>query len=35
MYILFEEHQYESNLVEKNLKSIQVFLDVNKKVSVH
>ena len=34
MYILFEEHQYESWLVEKILKDIYVLQDVNKKVSV-
>ncbi len=34
MYILFEEHQYESRLVEKVLKDIYVLQDVNKKVSV-
>ena len=34
MYILFEEHQYDSNLVEKILKDIYVLQDVNKKVSV-
>ena len=34
MYILFEEHQYESHLVEKVLKDIYVLQDVNKKVSV-
>ena len=34
MYILFEEHQYESNLVEKVLKDIYVLQDVDKKVSV-
>ena len=34
MYILFEEHQYESRLVEKILKDIYVLQDVNKKVSV-
>lgn len=34
MYILFEEHQYESCLVEKVLKDIYVLQDVNKKVSV-
>ena len=34
MYILFEEHQYESTLVEKVLKDIYVLQDVDKKVSV-
>ena len=34
MYILFEEHQYESQLVEKVLKDIYVLQDVDKKVSV-
>lgn len=34
MYILFEEHQYESRLVEKVLKDIYVLQDVNKKVCV-
>lgn len=34
MYILFEEHQYESHLVEKVLKDIYVLQDVDKKVSV-
>ena len=34
MYILFEEHQYDSSLVEKVLKDIYVLLDINKKVSV-
>ena len=34
MYILFEEHQYDSNLVEKVLKDIYVLQDVDKKVSV-
>lgn len=34
MYILFEEHQYQSNLVEKILKDIYVLQDVNKMVSV-
>lgn len=34
MYILFEEHQYDSNLVEKILKDIYVLQDVDKKVSV-
>ena len=34
MYILFEEHQYESSLVEKVLKDIYVLQDVDKKVSV-
>lgn len=34
MYILFEEHQYESLLVEKVLKDIYVLQDVDKKVSV-
>lgn len=34
MYILFEEHQYESRKVEKVLKDIYVLQDVNKKVSV-
>lgn len=34
MYILFEEHQYESRLVEKILKDIYVLQNVNKKVSV-
>jgi hypothetical protein len=34
MYILSEEHQYESRLVEKVLKDIYVLQDVNKKVSV-
>lgn len=34
MYILFEEHQYESHLVEKILKDIYVLQDVDKKVSV-
>ena len=35
MYILFEEHQYESHLVENILKDIYVLQDVDKKVSVH
>ena len=34
MYILFEEHQYESHLVEKVLKDIYVLQDVDKKVSI-
>lgn len=34
MYILFEEHQYDSHLVEKVLKDIYVLQDVDKKVSV-
>ena len=34
MYILFEEHQYESSQVEKVLKDIYVLQDVDKKVSV-
>ncbi len=34
MYILFEEHQYESHLVENILKDIYVLQDVDKKVSV-
>ena len=34
MYILFEEHQYESHLVEKILKDIYVLQDVDKMVSV-
>ncbi len=34
MYILFEEHQYESSLVEKVLKDIYVLQDVDKRVSV-
>ena len=34
MYILFEEHQYESSTVEKILKYIYVLQDVDKKVSV-
>ena len=34
MYILFEEHQYESRAVERILKDIYVLQDVNKKVSV-
>ena len=34
MYILFEEHQYESRLVEEVLKDIYVLQDVDKKVSV-
>lgn len=34
MYILFEEHQYDSSLVEKVLKDIYVLQDINKKVSV-
>lgn len=34
MYILFEEHQYESSRVEKVLKDIYVLQDVDKKVSV-
>ena len=34
MYILFEEHQYKSSLVEKILKDIYVLQDVNKNVSV-
>ena len=34
MYILFEEHQYESRQVEKVLKDIYVLQDVNKAVSV-
>lgn len=35
MYILIEEHQYESHLVEKILKDIYVLQDVDKKVSVN
>ena len=35
MYILFEEHQYESRLVEKILKDIYVLQDVDKRVSVN
>ncbi len=34
MYILIEEHQYESQLVETVLKDIYVLQDVDKKVSV-
>lgn len=34
MYILFEEHQYDSHLVEDVLKDIYVLQDVDKKVSV-
>lgn len=34
MYILFEEHQYESHLVENILKDIYVLQDINKKVNV-
>ena len=34
MYILFEEHQYESSRVEKVLRDIYVLQDVDKKVSV-
>ena len=34
MYILFEEHQYESRLVERVLKDIYVLQDVDKKVSI-
>lgn len=34
MYILFEEHQYESHRVETILKDIYVLQDVDKKVSV-
>ncbi|MCH5310385.1 MAG: restriction endonuclease [Prevotella sp.] len=34
MYILFEEHQYDSRLVENILKDIYVLQDVDKKVSV-
>lgn len=34
MYILFEEHQYDSNLVKNILKDIYVLQDVDKKVSV-
>ena len=34
MYILFEEHQYESSRVEKVLKDIYVLQDVDKRVSV-
>lgn len=34
MYILFEEHQYESSQVEKVLKDIYVLQDVDKRVSV-
>ena len=34
MYILFEEHQYESHLVETILKDIYVLQDVDKRVSV-
>ena len=34
MYILFEEHQYESYLVEEVLKDIYILQDINKKVSV-
>ena len=34
MYILFEEHQYESHRVEMILKDIYVLQDVDKKVSV-
>ena len=34
MYILFEEHQYDSHLVENILKDIYVLQDVDKKVSV-
>ena len=35
MYILFEEYQYKSHLVEKILKDIYVLQNVDKKVSVH
>ena len=35
MYILFEEHQYDSHLVETILKDIYVLQDVDKRVSVH
>ena len=31
MYILFEEHQYESRLVEKILKDIYVLQDVERR----
>ena len=34
MYILFEEHQYDSSRVEKVLKDIYVLQDVDKRVSV-
>lgn len=34
MYILFEEHQYDSHLVEDILKDIYVLQDIDKKVSV-
>lgn len=34
MYILFEEHQYDSRKVEKVLKDIYVLQDVDKRVSV-
>ena len=34
MYILFEEHQYESHLVETILKDIYVLQDVDKRVSL-
>lgn len=34
MYILFEEHQYDSRLVEHILKDIYVLQDVDRKVSV-
>ncbi len=34
MYILFEEHQYESHIVKNVLKDIYVLQDVDKKVSV-
>lgn len=34
MYILFEEHQYESHLVKKILKDIYVLQDINKKVNI-
>lgn len=34
MYILFEEHQYDSRCIEKILKDIYVLQDVDKRVSV-
>ena len=34
MYILFEEHQYESNLIKNVLKDIYVLQDVDKNVNV-
>lgn len=35
MYILFEDHPYESHLVEDVLKDIYVLQDANKMVSIH